>query len=196
MQNNYLYSNQATGNHNWYVVKCNPGKEFFVFDNLVKRIKEFDLSDISAVFVPVENRVVLRNSQRKIMENPQIPGYIYIRAFMSNRIVDFIQTPINTKTGKKLYPRFVVNDRNAINGVSPISRSEVLRIENMLNDDTPVAVNDAKFRIHDQVVIHSGEFKNFNGTISAIDGDEAIVAVKIFNRSTPLRIGLENLALT
>jgi len=196
MQNNYLFLKHATGNHNWYVVKCNPGKEFFVFDSLVKRIKELDLFDISAVFVPVEKLVVLRNGQRKTTEKPKIPGYIYIRAFMSNRIVDFIQTPINTKTGKILYPRFVVNDTDALNGVMPISGSEVLRIEHMLNDDTPVDVNDAKFRIHDQVVIHSGEFRNFNGTISSVDGDEAIVEVKIFNRSTPVRIGLENLALT
>lgn len=180
----------------WYVIHTYSGHERKVKENLQRRVEHEGLEhSITRVEVPMEEVVEVRNTQRKKIMRPMIPGYALVQ------MQDF---GFDDEMDDRLWR--VVKETPAVTGFvgdqynpMPISLEEVV---DMLGPGTlagaeaqaaaaaTVAQPVVEYRVGEVVQVMDGPFEGKNAEISEVmpETSRMRVFVTIFERETPVEL--------
>jgi transcription termination/antitermination protein NusG len=185
----------------WYVVHTYSGMEKRVKSNLENRVVSLNMEDyIHEIVVPTEDVALIKNGQRKVVNQTKYAGYVLVRMDLTDESWSAVRhTP--SVTG------FVGPSHQPV----PLTLSEV---EEMLAPaivaaaeaeaaaaGTPAAagspttaakkpVEVADFGIGDSVMVVDGPFATLHATITEINAEAQRVKalVEIFGRETPVEL--------
>jgi len=115
---------------------------------------------------------------RIVLENKMYPGYILIKAKLTDELIDLIKkTP------------FIVGFVSAGGRPVPLDEKDVEKIKEQMEKGAPAA-KKLMFTKGDQVRVIEGPFMNFTGTVEEVipEKEKLIVSITIFGRSTPVEL--------
>lgn len=165
---------RGDGTAQWYVVHTYSGYENKVKDNIEKMVEYRGMQDlILEVAIPTENRVEIKNGQRKVKKRKLYPGYVVIKMIVNNETWYLVR---NTEgvTG------FVGHGSDPI----ALTTEEVVRmgVENMRIE--------LDIKIGDMIRIVGGPFEGQMGIVEDISPEKQIVTAKLsmFGRDTPVEV--------
>jgi transcriptional antiterminator NusG len=158
----------------WYVVHTYSGHENKVKINIEKIVENRGMQDlILSIVVPTEDRVEIKDGQRKIKTRKMFPGYVIVKMLITNESWYLVR---NTQgvTG------FVGHGSEPV----PLTNEEVRR---MGIEKVYIKLD---LEIGDSVKVINGPFESFMGTVEEIHMDKQILKVKIsmFGRETPVEL--------
>lgn len=165
---------RGDGTAKWYVVHTYSGYENKVKTNIEKMVEYRGMQDlILEVAIPTEDRVEIKDGQRKVKTRKLYPGYVVIKMIVNNETWYLVR---NTEgvTG------FVGHGSDPI----PLTKEEVVRmgVEKM-RIELDVEVGDA-------IRIIGGPFEGQMGIVEDISPEKQIVKAKVsmFGRDTPVEL--------
>ena len=164
----------------WYALRTYSGHENKVKAHLENEVKLANLSDrISAVMVPSEKIVEVKEGKKKSKTKTFFPGYILVEAVLDKETKHLIlNTPsVISFVGPKGEP-------------APLQIDEVRRLIGRMEERKDVEVMEVPFRTGDAVKVIDGPFNNFTGVVEEINLDRSTlkVMVTIFGRHTPVEL--------
>ena len=158
----------------WYVVHTYSGHEAKVKVTIEKMVENRGMQDlILDIVVPTEDRVEVKDGQRKIKTRKMFPGYVIIKMIVTNESWYLVR---NTQgvTG------FVGHGSDPI----PLTDEEVGRM------GIEKVYIDLDVEIGETIKVISGPFEGFMGAVEEISKEKQIVKVKVsmFGRETPVEL--------
>ncbi|PIR74282.1 MAG: transcription termination/antitermination protein NusG [Candidatus Magasanikbacteria bacterium CG10_big_fil_rev_8_21_14_0_10_47_10] len=162
----------------WYVLHTYSGYEENVKRNLEQRIDTFDMSDkITAVMVPKEKKIKIKNGKRTTVEEKIFPGYVLVEMVVTDDSWYVVRNTPNV-TG------FVGSGTTP----TPIDAKEMMSLQGRMQVAEPSHKIDVS--VDETVQIIDGPFKNFEGKVSAVDDSRGKikVLVNMFGRETPVEL--------
>ncbi len=164
----------------WYVIHSYSGMENKVKKNLEHRaesMRDQGGDKIFQVVVPTEERIELKDGQRRIVERRVFPGYILVEMVMDE---DSWYVVRNTPG--------VTGFVGMGNKPTPLEPEEVERIMKRIEEEEPKI--DVDFRPGERVRITEGPFADFHGIVDEVypEKGKARVRVSFFNRETPVEV--------
>lgn len=158
----------------WYVVHTYSGHENKVKVNIEKLVENRGMQDlILSVVVPTEDRVEIKNGQRKVKTRKIFPGYVLVKMVHTSESWYLVR---NTQgvTG------FVGHGSEPI----PLTDEEVRRM------GIEKVYIDLDIEPGDNVKVISGPFESFMGVVEEVNMDRQVLRVKIsmFGRDTPVEL--------
>lgn len=174
----------------WYVVHVLSGQEMKVKENIDRRIKQEEMSDIIfQVLLPMERvSEVKKDAQGKGKRSESrrkfYPGYLLINMHMLNEngtIVERAWYFIKDTQG-------VINFAGTRDKPTPMRPKEVEQMLNQIHEGADHVKPKISFTVGDQVRINDGAFEAQIGSVEEIDMEQGKlrVSVNIFGRSTPV----------
>lgn len=163
---------------NWYVVHTYSGYEDSVKKSIEQRIETFGMKDyVYAVVVPKEKQIVFKKNEPIEEERKLFPGYVLVDMTVTDESWYMVRNTPNV-TG------FVGSGNIPV----PVTPEEFGVVERRMGEETAKFKSD--FQVGDLVIIIDGPFKNYEGTIDAVDVDKGklTVLVLIFDRDTPVEL--------
>lgn len=162
----------------WYVLHTYSGYEENVKRNLEQRIETFDMADkISAVMVPKEKKIKIKNGKRTTVEEKIFPGYVLVEMIVTDDSWYVVRNTPNV-TG------FVGSGTTP----TPIDEKEIASLMRRTQEEDPSHKIDVS--ANDPVRITDGPFKNFEGKVESVDEHrgKVKVLVSMFGRETPVEL--------
>jgi transcriptional antiterminator NusG len=169
----------------WYVVHSYAGYENRVKANIESRTSSLNMEDyIFQIEVPIDERDVVKNGQRKRVKENRFPGYVLVRMELTDQSWGAVRnTPgVTGFVGHAHQP-------------TPLTLDEVVAIlapevEQKAAPGGPVEVRVLDFAVGDSVTVIDGPFATLQATLSEINGDSQRVKafVEIFGRETPVEL--------
>ena len=165
---------RGDGSARWYVVHTYSGHENKVKVNIEKLVESRGMQDlILDVVVPTEDRVEIKNGQRKIKTKKMFPGYVLVKMIVTNESWYLVR---NTQgvTG------FVGHGANPV----PLTLEEVRRM------GIEKIYIDLDIHIGDTIKVINGPFENFMGTVEEVNAEKQTLRAKVsmFGRDTPVEL--------
>ena len=158
----------------WYVVHTYSGHENKVKVNIEKLVESRGMQDlILDVVVPTEDRVEIKNGQRKIKTKKMFPGYVLVKMIVTNESWYLVR---NTQgvTG------FVGHGSDPV----PLTLEEVRRM------GIEKIYIDLDIHIGDTIKVINGPFENFMGSVLEVNPEKQPLRAKVsmFGRDTPVEL--------
>ena len=158
----------------WYVIHTYSGHENKVKVNIEKLVENRGMQDLVLdIVVPTEDRVEIKDGQRKVKTRKMFPGYVIVKMIVTNESWYLVR---NTQgvTG------FVGHGSEPI----PLSEEEVRRM------GIEKVYIDLDIDSGDAVKVISGPFESFMGVVEEVNFDRQTMKVKIsmFGRDTPVEL--------
>ncbi len=180
----------AESKKGWYVLRAISGKEAQVKEIIEGSMKRTDLGNyVFQVLIPTEKVMTLRNGKKVIKEKNLYSGYVFIEADLTGEVIHELTNTTNVidflrgreKNSKPERPR----------------EAEVMRMlgaADELADPEGNAIVD--FIVGESVKVTDGPFKGFPGVVEEVNNEKRKlkVAVRIFDRKTPLELDSKALA--
>ncbi len=166
--------------HRWYVLHVYSGFENKVAETIMDKAKKQGLDDrVEEIMVPTEEVVEVKRGQRVNAERKFFPGYVLVKADMSDNVWHMIKDT----------PR-VTGFLGASNKPSPISEKEAEALMKQIQEGVDRPRPSVTFDIGEEVKVADGPFASFNGIVEEIDEEKAKlkVSVSIFGRATPVEL--------
>ena len=165
---------RGDGQDRWYVVHTYSCHENKVKVNIEKMVENRGMQDlILDIVVPTEDKIEVKDGQRKIKTRKMFPGYVIIKMIVTNETWYLVR---NTQgvTG------FVGHGSDPI----PLKDEEVARM------GIEKVYIDLDVEIGETVKVISGPFEGFMGTVEEISNEKQILKVKVsmFGRETPVEL--------
>ena len=161
-------------NAKWYVVHTYSGHENKVKANLDKIVENRGMQDIILdIAVPTEDRVEMKNGQRKIKTKKMFPGYVVVKMHMNDE------------------SWYVVRNTQGVTGfVGPGSKPVPLSDDEVRKMGIDTIYVDLDVEPGDNVKVISGPFESFMGTIEEINTEKQTlkVLISMFGRETPVEL--------
>jgi transcriptional antiterminator NusG len=162
----------------WYAIHTYSGYEENVSRNLKQRIESMDMGDrIFNVLIPIEKKIRIKNSKRRVIEEKIFPGYVLVEMMVTDDSWYVVRNTPNV-TG------FIGTGTTP----TPISEEEIKSIQKRMGIEEP------KYQIDvtpgTPVKITDGPFKEFEGKVSEVDEarGKIKVLVSMFGRETPVEL--------
>ena len=171
---NELEGLRGDGVAKWYVVHTYSGHENKVKVNIEKLVESRGMQDlILDVVVPTEDRVEIKNGQRKIKTKKMFPGYVLVKMIVTNESWYLVR---NTQgvTG------FVGHGSDPV----PLTLEEVRRM------GIEKIYIDLDIHIGDTIKVINGPFENFMGSVEEVNPEKQTLRAKVsmFGRDTPVEL--------
>jgi len=162
----------------WYVVHVYSGSEKRVAEGIREQIEKKGMQElIKEVLVPVEQVVEIKRGEKVTSEQNFFPGYVLVQMLMVDEAWHLVQnTPkVTGFLGAKGKP-------------TPISKSEVSRLMNQVEERQAKPKHTLSFEIGEEVKVCDGPFTSFSGLVEEVDDEKERlkVSVSIFGRATPV----------
>jgi len=168
------------GKDQWFVVHVLSGQENKVKENIDKRVKTEEMSDlIYEVLVPTERVSEIKKGKKSETTRKFFPGYVLAKMDMTDEAFHLIK---NT-------PK-VTGFLGADNKPMAISDAEAARIIHQVQEGIERPKPSVSFEVGEQVRVSDGPFASFNGVVEEVDDARSRlkVAVSIFGRATPVEL--------
>lgn len=171
---NELEGLRGDGVAKWYVVHTYSGHENKVKVNIEKLVESRGMQElILDVVVPTEDRVEIKNGQRKIKTKKMFPGYVLVKMIVTNESWYLVR---NTQgvTG------FVGHGSDPV----PLTLEEVRRM------GIEKIYIDLDIHIGDTIKVINGPFENFMGSVLEVNPEKQTLRAKVsmFGRDTPVEL--------
>ncbi|MDD6311656.1 MAG: transcription termination/antitermination protein NusG [Firmicutes bacterium] len=171
---NELEGLRGDGEARWYVVHTYSGHENKVKVNIEKIVENRGMQDlILDVIVPTEDRVEIKDGQRKIKTKKMFPGYVLVKMIVTNESWYLVR---NTQgvTG------FVGHGSDPV----PLSVEEVRRM------GIEKIYIDLDIELGDTVKVINGPFENFMGVVEEVNMEKQTLRARVsmFGRDTPVEL--------
>jgi transcriptional antiterminator NusG len=158
----------------WYVVHTYSGHENKVKVNIEKIVENRGMQDlVHKIIVPTEDRVEIKNGQRKIKTRKMFPGYVLVKMVVTNESWYLVR---NTQgvTG------FVGHGSEPI----PLTKDEVRRM------GIEKIYIDLDIEVGDSVKVINGPFESFMGVVEEVNMERQTLKARIsmFGRDTPVEL--------
>ena len=165
---------RGDGKARWYVVHTYSGHENKVKVNIEKMVENRGMQNlILEIVVPTEDRVEIKNGEKKIKTKKMFPGYVIIKMVVTNESWYLVR---NTQgvTG------FVGHGSDPI----PLTDEEITRM----------GIERVHIKLDvkpgDTVRVISGLFEGFMGEVLEVSEEKQVLTVKVsmFGRDTPVEL--------
>jgi transcriptional antiterminator NusG len=158
----------------WYVVHTYSGHENKVKVNIEKIVENRGMQDlVLKIIVPTEDRMEIKNGQRKVKTRKMFPGYVLVKMIVTNESWYLVR---NTQgvTG------FVGHGTEPI----PLTRDEVRRM------GIEKVYIDLDIDVGDTVKVINGPFESFMGAVEEVNMERQTLKARIsmFGRDTPVEL--------
>ena len=165
---------RGDGEAKWYVVHTYSGHENKVKASIEKLVENRGMQDlVLSVVVPTEDRVELKNGQRKIKTKKMFPGYVLVKMIVTNESWYIVR---NTQgvTG------FLGHGSNPV----PLTLDEVRRM------GIEKIYIDLDIHIGDTIKVINGPFENFMGVVEEVNMEKQTLRARVsmFGRDTPVEL--------
>jgi len=167
----------------WFAVHVLAGQENKVHDNLVKRIKTEEMSDlVYEILVPTERISEIRRGEKRETVRKLMPGYVIVNMFLideNKQLVDKTWYFIRETTG-------VIGFAGTKDRPIPMQPKDVEAILAQARGGEEKAKPKIEFGIGETVKVSDGPFQNQSGVVTEIDPERGKlrVSVSIFGRET------------
>lgn len=171
----------------WYVVHVLSGQEQKVQENLIKRIKTEEMSDvIFEVLIPTERVQEIKRGRKTETTRKFFPGYLIVNMHLldeNNQLVEKTWYFIRETTG-------VIGFAGTKDRPIPMRKSEVDGMLAQIREREDTIKPKISFEVGDKVKVADGPFQNQNGIVEEIDPERGKlrVSVSIFGRETPVEL--------
>jgi transcriptional antiterminator NusG len=168
----------------WYVVKVLPGRERLLSDEFNKKISLGEMKNVIRFICPTEKEVKISSNNKKITREKVIySGYLY---FESPSKLD--RDELKVLSG---LPNIMgmMGDRTPIE----LGESDIRRILKDEKLSEHVEFKKIRFSVGEKVLVIDGPFSTFEGVISDVKGERISLEVRIFGRSTPVELNLNQI---
>lgn len=165
----------------WYVLHVYSGFEGKVAEAIRDKAKKQGLQDlVEEVLVPMEEVVEVRRGQRVNAERKFFPGYVLIKADMTDEVWHLI------KDTPKVSGFLGAGGNKPV----PISEKEAQRILQQVQEGVDRPRPSITYDIGEEVKVTDGPFASFNGVVEEVDEEKGKlkVSVLIFGRATPVEL--------
>ncbi len=175
------------GKDQWYVVHVLSGQEKKVHDNLVKRIKTEEMSDlVYEVLVPTERVSEVKQGKKRETTRKFFPGYLIVNMHLlddQNQLMDRTWYFVKETTG-------VIGFAGTKDKPIPMRASEVESMLAQVKEREETVTPRVSFEVGETVKVADGPFQNQNGIVEEIDPERGKlrVSVSIFGRATPVEL--------
>lgn len=162
----------------WYVVHVYSGFEKKVVEAIKSQAEKEGLtSQIEDFLVPTEQVSSVKKGVKISTEKNFLPGYILVKMVMSD-----VTWHIVRNTDK------VTNFLGGKGKPSPVPESQVLQIQQHVEERQKQPSKSMMFDLGEQVRVCDGPFSTFSGVVEGIDYEKERlkVSVMIFGRPTPV----------
>jgi len=171
----------------WFAVHVLSGQEQKVHDNIMKRIKTEEMSDlIFDVLIPTERVSEVKRGKRTETIRKLLPGYLIVNMRLlddQNQLVERTWYFIRETPG-------VIGFAGTKDRPIPMRDAEVhLMLAQMAEREDKVKPK-VSFEVGETVKVADGPFQNQSGIVEEIDPERGKlrVSVSIFGRSTPVEL--------
>jgi len=171
----------------WFAVQVLSGQESKVHDNMVKRIKTEEMSDlIYEVLVPTERVSEIKRGKRSETTRKLMPGYVMVNMHLLDE---------NAQLVSKTW--YFIKDTPGVLGFAgtkdrpvPMQPSEVEVLVAQAHGSDEKVRPKVSFEIGETVKVADGPFQNQSGVVEEIDPERGKlrVSVNIFGRSAPVEL--------
>ena len=168
-------------NLRWYVLKVRNGKEKEVKSFLESKKNIFGAETVlDEVFINTKEYATITRGKKKIVEENQYRGYIFLHTDMTDqRVINLLKnTPNIAKIGKDAKDRFV------------LPQMDVDRIFKKTTDTQNNKNAQNIFVVGNTIKIKEGCFAGFYGKIISVDTktQSLLLTVSVFSRDTEVRV--------
>jgi transcriptional antiterminator NusG len=175
------------GKDQWFAVQVMSGQETKVHDNLVKRIKTEEMSElVYNVLVPTERVQEIKRGKRMETTRKLMPGYVIVNMHLldeNNQLMDRTWYFIRETNG-------VLGFAGTKDKPVPMRQSEVDTILAQMNVGEDKVKPKVSFEVGETVKVADGPFMNQTGVVEEIDPERGKlrVSVNIFGRNAPVEL--------
>jgi transcription termination/antitermination protein NusG len=175
------------GKNQWFAVHVLSGQEQKVRDNLVKRIKTEEMSDlVYEVLIPTERVSEIKRGKKTETTRKLLPGYLIINMNLltdEGALVDRTWYFIRETPG-------VIGFAGTKDRPTPMRDSEVDSILAQVREREDKVKPKVTFEVGETVKVADGPFQNQSGIVEEIDPERGKlrVSVNIFGRSAPVEL--------
>ena len=164
--------------HNWYAIQTHSGSELAVKRALEALKQEMGDDRIEEVLVPTEDLIEIKKGEKRIIEKPLYPAYVFAKIDLDTALWHRIQSM--PKVG-----RFIGESKKP----SPLGEKDINQILEKVHNRA-AAKPKVSFEEGEMVRIKEGSFANFNGHVESFDMASGMLKlnVLIFGRNTPVEI--------
>ncbi len=164
----------------WYVIQTYVGFEHRVKTALERKIREAAKTDLfGEIFVPTEKVFDLVRGKKQTVERRLFPGYVFTQMDFTEEAWSLVRSipKVVGFLGEGRRPAFVPEEEVA---------KIVQRVESGMAAPRPKMV----FVLGEAVKVVDGPFREFNGTVEAVNSDRSRVrvALRVFGRPTPVEL--------
>jgi transcriptional antiterminator NusG len=171
----------------WFVVHVLSGQENKVKDNIEKRVKTEEMSDvIYEVLVPTQPHTENKKGKKSETTRKFFPGYLIVNMHLldeNNELVDRTWYFIKDTPG-------VIGFAGTKDKPIPMRQSEVESMLAQMKEREEKVKPKVSFEVGETVKVADGPFQNQNGIVEEIDPERGKlrVSVTIFGRATPVEL--------
>ena len=165
---------RGDGEAKWYVVHTYSGHENKVKVNIEKLVESRGMQNLVLdVIVPTEERVEIRNGQRKLKTKKMFPGYVLVKMIVTNE-----------------YWYLVRNTQGVTGFVGHGSDPVPLTLEEVRRMGIEKVYIDLDINVGDTIKVINGPFENFMGTVEEVNPEKQTLRAKVsmFGRDTPVEL--------
>jgi len=163
-------------NTEWYVLQVYANSELAVKRAIENQKEEQDFfRNIEEVFVPIrEVTSISPKGKKTLLQKALFPGYIYLKIsdFDKKQMSDLIKIP------------------KASQMLGTISEDEIKALKGKVEEEAGKIHYRVSFEKGQKVLIKSGAFENFTGTVEEFEAEKNIVkvSVEIFGRAQEVEL--------
>ncbi len=161
-------------NAKWYVVHTYSGHENKVKANLEKIVENRGMQEVILdIAVPTEDRIEVKNGQKKIKTRKMFPGYVVVKMHMNDE------------------SWYVIRNTQGVTGfVGPGSKPIPLTDDEVRKMGIEKISYELDVVPGDNVKVISGPFESFMGTIEEVNPEKQTlkVLISMFGRETPVEL--------
>src|SRR3982751_5215492 len=171
----------------WFVVHVLSGQENKVRDNIEKRVKTEEMSDvIFEVLVPTERVSEIKRGKKSETTRKFFPGYLIVNMHLldeSNQLVGKTWYFIRETSG-------VIGFAGTKDRPIPMRQAEVDNMLAQMREREEKVKPKVSFEVGETVKVADGPFQNQNGIVEETNPDRGKlrVSVTIFGRATPVEL--------
>jgi transcription termination/antitermination protein NusG len=176
-----MNTESKSSNIKWYIIHAYSGKELAVMNNLMERVKLYNMeSKFGEIIVPTEEVVEMRGGQKCRSKRKFFPGYVLVQMEMDEQtwhLVKSVPWVMGFVGGTSDKPASVSNKE--IDGI-------LHRVQEGAEKPRPKIL----FAPGEVVRIINGPFADFDGVVEEVNYEKSrlVVSVLIFGRSTPVEL--------